>query len=598
MILRARPPYYPLHDLLMTNTVAPEDSIYIESGYPVGLPVPSDDHNGKLGSNALWNAYGDANTLHLADWIDPTVDASLTLTKLTYTNGGNVLTTGAVVATRGAYLIKGGRFETDDAFLNPIGALISASPLIFSTATVPGRIWVYANEDGDLRVDSVGPLVADSPAADELTIAGLQIDGTGIVTDGAVTPTFVPDYELPVVIDIAMSGTLSASIINADRVVINGGLAGAPALAVDPVTGQSTVEITGNGTEPALVFPVTGGPSILANANGSVAAIAVLHSGSGECLSTAPSGSGVGIRIEHTGTGVGLYADTSGGSDYAIDAVGPAGGDVINASGDTGNVYRALVTSSGVGFRGIGGASAASRTHYGTASHIDAHAVEGATAVGANSGAAGVKGTGNGAGIGVLAEATGTGYGLVALADTTSPARAAMRLTPQDADPTTPLQGDLLFNSARGPTGKLRTRTTQWESVHSSAKGWVKDWGAVASGVTAGGSGNLSLAQITPEETGDVLPWATGHLEFSIDNGSCTISLVDVTGAVTIATQVETSSDPANNVTNLGVTQHSFTIRYPYTLPSTATRTFAVVITANVGTITYKNVVCSVEGVQ
>jgi hypothetical protein len=44
--------------------------------------------------------------------------------------------------------------------------------------------------------------------------------------------------------------------------------------------------------------------------------------------------------------------------------------------------------------------------------------------------------------------------------------------------------------------------------------------------------------------------------------------------------------------------QRSFIIRGIRALPDTATRTFAVVLEATTGTVTYSNVICSVEGVQ
>jgi hypothetical protein len=604
MILRERPSYYPLHDLLATNTVAVQDTLYRPNGYPSGLPVPSADHNGKLRSNALWNAYGDANQLHIADWVDTTIDAQLTLTSLTYAAGGNVTTTGAIVATRGAYLFQGGRFETDDAFLNQVGAAIQASPLIVPAATLPGRIWIYTNEDGDLRVDSVGVGVADSPNPDELSLVGVDVDAGGVVTDGAVTPTTapLPPSVLPVSIEIDSAGDITARNLNADAIVTGlrfvalGGLLGGPTLSVGATSGQTSVDVTGDGTLAAITSAGGTSYALIGTSSGSDACLRATHTGSGAGLLLAHSGSGQGLNINQFGTGVGIRVNAT--SDYAIDATGPSGGDVINSTTDSGIAVRAVVTSTGVGVAAIGGPSASSVPVYGVTGHVDAIGVQGETIGGANTAAAGVQGLGNGAGTGVYALANGTGYGAVLEADTTTPARAAVRLIPQDADPTTGDQGALLLNSARGPTGKLRTYTTQWESVHSSAKGYVFVFGTAASGVTAGGSGNLSLAQISPEETGDVLVTGTGHLEFSVDNGSCTVALWDVTAAVLIAAQIETSSDPANNAVNLGIIQRSFAIRSPYTLPDANTRTFAVVITANTGTITFEHVVTSVDGVQ
>lgn len=76
----------------------------------------------------------------------------------------------------------------------------------------------------------------------------------------------------------------------------------------------------------------------------------------------------------------------------------------------------------------------------------------GATFTGGASGG-GVAGIANADQTGVIGQnSAGTGYGMIAQAKTTAPARAALRIVPQAADPTTPLTGDLYVNSG---TGKL-----------------------------------------------------------------------------------------------------------------------------------------------
>lgn len=77
----------------------------------------------------------------------------------------------------------------------------------------------------------------------------------------------------------------------------------------------------------------------------------------------------------------------------------------------------------------------------------------------------GIAATGFGAGTGVIAQNTaGTGYGLVVSGKTAAPARAAMRIIPQDTPPTTPLIGDLYVTTA----GVLRIYNgSAWVSVGS-----------------------------------------------------------------------------------------------------------------------------------
>ena len=587
-----RPGLYPLHDLLELNITLPEESLYLQGGYPVGLPVPSADHNGKLNRSGLWHQYLDANGIRNADWLDAAQTMTLSATKLAYNVGGNVLTTGATVATRGVHLVFGTRIETDAAFLNQVGT-ITGDPLIYPGATVPGRIWIYANEAGTSRIESVGPATADSPGAGEVTLVGVQVDGTGVVTNGNLTPASpLPATLLRIAQQVRMIYLLLENLNTVLEIYGGGVTGGDPAVLVDADIGPGLNLTNSSPSDDAAFISASGGATALhvtsakrviyAEANGNAPGLQVDHYGMGD-----------GAYIHATDAGVGMTIAADNNS--ALVCTGGASSQVIVSTADAGIAVRGVATGTGVGVSGVGGNSATSVGVQASATHADANAIEGFTQNTANSGAIGVRGIGRGAGIGMHAQATGTGYALLVTADTTTPTRAASRFVPQDADPTTPQQGDWLFNSARTASGKFRGYTTQWESMHSSAKGWVRQWGsAAAGGPIAAGSGNLSLAQITPEVTGEVLVSATGSLEFSVDTGVCTVTLTDVTSGVTVATQTERAIDTDAVAPNV----RSFAIRGVRTLPNTSTRTFAVVITATTGTITYANVVCLVDGVQ
>ncbi len=208
-----RPGLYPYHDINGTNVVEPEDSLYLFSGYVAGVtPVPSGDHNGKLRRAGLWHAYLDRSGLRNEDWLTAAVNTSLTLTSLTYTNGGNVLTTGAVVKTRGAYLINQTRIETDTPFLSVVTAPVQGDPLVYVGATVPGRIWIYT-DGGSPRFESVAAGTPDAPNAGEITLVGLDVDALGVVTDGAVVPVTLPlpAYGLPVTLPFTFGDTVTIS---------------------------------------------------------------------------------------------------------------------------------------------------------------------------------------------------------------------------------------------------------------------------------------------------------------------------------------------------------------------------------------------------
>ena len=85
----------------------------------------------------------------------------------------------------------------------------------------------------------------------------------------------------------------------------------------------------------------------------------------------------------------------------------------------------------------------------------------GAVITGGSSGP-GVQAYSNGTATAGRFEAQGTGYGVHAKADTTTPTRAALRIEPQDAAPSSPAMGDAYVNSA---DGKLRVYDgTTWQA--------------------------------------------------------------------------------------------------------------------------------------
>lgn len=193
-----------------------------------------------------------------------------------------------------------------------------------------------------------------------------------------------------------------------------------------------------------------------------------------------------------------------------------------------------------------------------------------------------------------------TGYGLVINVDATSPVRAPIYVTPQDADPSSPSGsgGDLMFNNGRGPLGVWRCTTGlgTWESVHSSAKGQIAAVGAAASStLTSGSSIDLSSVTIQPEETGTLIIEVTGYLEWSADAASTTIQIRDHTlGATINGGGTGVLEYPIVGAIGRG---HSFVAKIPYALPSVASRTFKVRLTAASGTTTYTDVTVEVRGV-
>lgn len=543
-----RPALWPLHDLLGTNMIEPEDSLYMQSGYPSGLAVPSGDHNGKFRRSGDWSKYLDLNGLRNDDWLD---DGSTFLAyslggRLSYNNGGNVLGAGATVATRATYLINATRVETDTTFLNPVGGTVQGDPLVYPLATAPGRIWIYAKDDGTVRYDSVGVGVADSPSSDEITVTGVDIDATGAVTDGSVDPTTLalPDEQLGVIIPLWLFGTgrrlrVSVTPDGNPAVLIEGGEGPGARIDNDHATDPTlTLNNTNVGTNPAL------------EVNGS----------------TACNGS---LTVADTFAFVANGACT----------LGNAAGDVITINGTT--TFNAPVTvADGQAFVANGNctlgnnAAGDTLTVNAAATFLGTAQFNGNVTVGN-----GVSDT-----ITFTAKAASTldmdnnilsNVNRMQLSTGVSPSGAAQLAA--DAS------GNLLYR----PSG-----TTHY--VHSSEKGYIQAWSAAAAGTEMAGAGTeLAQVTITPLATGDVLVMASGSLTFPADNNTVLVTLYDTTSNVVVSSQTERSPYTGLPGTRTG----SFVIRGIRALPDTAARTFVVTLGAAVN-LDYVNLITSVVGVR
>lgn len=601
-----RPPFFGYIDLSLSNV----DMNYLDNpltlvGFAAGQTIPSREHNTLWLIDGLWSTYLDYGTLRLSDYIDVATPQQWSSTQLAYTIGANVTGGGgAVVASFAAYQFGGYRISITDEILK----LAGASPLLVPFATAPGRIWVYANVNtitlstptASVRVESV---VAGSPAAPlagELALVGVDVDGTGAITAN-VYPGSVPVNEVVYSTvrqrwrgrtnfdelatfdhtDTVIDATSTAAASPTARITNS---SGGNALEVVGPTLADTIQadaiaVVGAQPQPTVdIGPAVFDPSLQVVGNGALSlAQAALHVDGDVGYGGYVFSSGTTPTFVVEGTGVAARTLEVYGENFAVWGQSTFGRGIYGQGGDD-------VLGAGV---------------EGQATHVGAPGVRGNTLVNANVTTYGVEGRGGvTSGSGVRGLGIGDGYGVVAEADTTSPVRAALRIVPQNADASSPQQGDVAFNSARGPTGKLRTRTTQWESVHSSAGGWVKQWGAPASGSTAGGSGNLSLVQISPEEVGTVLLTVTGTLSWTVDNGTATVQIVDITSGLTVATSLEQNVDVVGASITSPNNSRTFAVHGVRTLPNTATRDFAVVITANIGAVAYANVVCIVEGVQ
>ncbi len=137
------------------------------------------------------------------------------------------------------------------------------------------------------------------------------------------------------------------------------------------------------------------------------------------------------LVVGGTVTGAGASFTAVIGNTSGVSSQGQGSGYGINAiGGASGGGVRGEAQGTGTGVSGIGGASAG----------------PGVSGIGGTDGP-GVNGLGQGTGPGGSFQAI-NGYGVTAQADTSSPIRAALRLVPQDADPSSPQLGDIIVTSA------------------------------------------------------------------------------------------------------------------------------------------------------
>jgi hypothetical protein len=194
--------------------------------------------------------------------------------------------------------------------------------------------------------------------------------------------------------------------------------------------GGGGIGVQGTGTANYAGVNGIGGPTSGVGVNGTGGAT----SGTG-IKGTGGSTNGVGVEGQGTGTGSGVEGTGDATGDGVTGTGGSAGGVGVKGTGGGGAVSH--------GVQGLGGSSGG----YGGQFAAQNTGETGCEGVGATNGA-GVEGQGTGTGSGVIGSGGSTGYGVEAIADATSPVRSALRLVPQDTDPTTALQGDLYVNSS------------------------------------------------------------------------------------------------------------------------------------------------------
>ncbi len=273
-------------------------------------------------------------------------------------------------------------------------------------------------------------------------------------------------------------------------------------------------------------------------------------------------GNGVYAQGLDTGHGVVGYGGEAGnGGEFHAGNNGTAG--VLGDGNATGNgVDGTGGSASGYGVRGVPG-NADSAGVYARSHGSGTTSGAGLFADGINNANA------------IYAQAA-NGYCLVMLPDLTSPARAAMRMIPQGADPTTLEEGGVWFNSARSD---LRIRVnSQTKTVHASPGGLAFAQDTGESNTNNNSAAWTTLASVTL--TGQYQPQSSGGTvvisacaEFGATGGTLhttfDVQIYDNTAAAVVWSR--TIDHPASAAS---VYDRPWSVQVDYTLPSTGNRTF------------------------
>ena len=314
MAIPDRPDGYPIHAANWTsadNLKPVVESLFRFSGNEKNTPVKSDDINGKLQSTGFWIAHTDCLTIKNGDWLDTTTDAQLSVDKLRYVVGNSVtLAPGADVDTRTVVLIQGRRIETDITLLRiPV-----AEPLYAPGVPTPGRVWVYVNKEGVVRLENVAAAVVDSPDVgnDEIALVGVDIDGAGNIsghTDPITLP--LPPHALPVLIPIAFD-TASFNDLAVKQLTAGDGT-GAPIIVAVTPAGFIGLNITGAGnTFAAKIDGVAHSALATTNSSAETTLVAAQVGTGRAALLQNSDATSCTLKVEQGGDGCAIEADAAG----------------------------------------------------------------------------------------------------------------------------------------------------------------------------------------------------------------------------------------------------------------------------------------------
>lgn len=307
-----------------------------------------------------------------------------------------------------------------------------------------------------------------------------------------------------------------------------------------PGAGFAVQATGGSALGDATIIGVTTGPG---------AALEGVSGTAGACVNAVPSGAGHGFTCTVGGTGKGIEI-VGGSGDTAIEATagpGQIAGDFIadatsvHALRGIGGTLRAVY---GVGIGGGRGGeflagNTATSAMLATGVDPDAVGVHGRTSTSASATASGVYGQARGTGTsGVHGDGGTVGRGIIAQADASTPAYSAMRIIPQDADPTSATSdGEVI-----------------WHGNHKTLRTCVAGYGYRSMPTMGPGSAMIVNATIATE-TEDAIAgggiYSTGVLTAICDTTNGTGFYGVAAGAevlITVTCDVRTSTGATNTI--------------------------------------------------
>ena len=396
---------------------------------------------------------------------------------------------------------------------------------------------------------------------------------------------------------------LDAHVIETDSTGVSaiagltaGGTAGAfPAITATANSGAtgSVISATNN----------SGGFAILANSNGVLAAIRGVSTGLQPGIEGRNTGGG-GPGISGTGNGAGSGVVGTGGADGSgVDGTGGSTGGAGVIGLATGAGFYGVQGTSSVGAAGTGGVA-------GISTRADSVGVAGLNAIPGASptleSASAVVGIGIDA-TGIYGKST-NGYGVWAKSDTTSPARAALHIDPQNAQPNIglALSGDAYWDSVIDRLSVFED--SNWKLNHASLSGFV----ARHSAPVSGNEGSIGFSPLTnvqtfapnaPAKAGYVLITVTGQFRNSDPTlHHFRLKLIDATAVSDIETEEFYLSVAGATVAGISGDgyEESVCMRSSYLLPAAGNRSFEVEIEpvpSGGSGVDFKNVIVSVAGV-